>query len=165
EVEILTVADNVASGNIGLTANTAAVTAGVDVTGTIGALNATGSGKYLTADGSASGLKLYVDGGATGSRGQVHFSRGITHDLDELLGKILDSEGFLTSKTDSLNRQIKDVGEEREKLAGRLQRMEARYLAQFSAMDAMVSQLQSTSTFLAGQLASLPGMAYQPKER
>ena len=49
------------------------------------------------------------------------------------------------------------VDEQREELAARLEKLEARLFAQFNAMDTLVSQMSSTSTFLTSQLDSLPG--------
>lgn len=106
-----------------------------------------------------------MTGGATGDRGQVVFTRGISYRLNEMLDKMLASDGFLSSRTDSIGGQIKDIGEERDKFADRMERLEQRYMAQFVAMDAMVAQLQTTSNYLANQLAALPGMVYKPRER
>jgi flagellar hook-associated protein 2 len=39
-----------------------------------------------------------------------------------------------------------------------LSALESRYRKQFTAMDALVGQLQSTGTFLTQQLKSLPGV-------
>ena len=50
------------------------------------------------------------------------------------------------------------VGEQRERLELRLSSMETRLLAQFNAMDSLVANLSSTSSFLTGQLANLPGV-------
>ncbi len=132
-------------------------TTGVDVAGTIGGVTATGSGQVLTGSGKAAGISLTVTGGTTGARGTVTVSRGVADTVSTLLENMLESDGLLDSRTDILNERIEDIGDERLKLAERLDRLEQRLLAQFTALDTMLAQLQSTSTFLAQQLASLPG--------
>lgn len=156
-VEITSVEDGVASGQIGLTATSSAATAGQDVAGTIGGNEASGSGQYLTATGLAEGLKLQISGDTTGDRGKIAFTRGIADTLNSLLDDMLGSDSFLSSRTDSLNKLIADVNDDREILARRLQALETRYLTQFSALDALLGQLQATSSYLTNQLKSLPG--------
>ncbi len=153
-VEFVSVDPNT-SATLGFSAG--AGTAGVDVAGTIGGVAATGSGQVLTGSGSAAGISLTVTGGATGARGTVTVSRGVADTVGALLEDMLESDGLLDSRTDSLNDRIEDIGDERLKLAERLDRLQQRLLAQFTALDTMLAQLQSTSTFLAQQLASLPG--------
>lgn len=156
-VEITSVEDATASGNIGLTANSAASTTGVDVAGTIGGLTATGNGQYLTGTGDASGLKVLVLGGSTGSRGTVSFTRGVADQLNTMLDSLLATDGLLSNRTDTLNSQISDIGDQRTKLAAHLADVQARYLKQFTALDTLLAQMQQTSTYLTNQLASLPG--------
>lgn len=156
-VEITSVKDVTASGNIGLTVNVSAVADGVDAGGTIGGVAATGAGQFLTGAGNAAGLMLEITGGSTGSRGSVVFSRGVADQLNSLLANLLDADSFLSSRTDSLTEQIKGISSEREVLGRRLEALQARYLAQFTALDTLMAQMQQTSTFLTNQLASLPG--------
>ncbi len=80
---------------------------------------------------------------------------GIAQQLDSVLGKILGSDGPLASRTDRLNQQIKDIGNQRDTLELRMTALEARYLKQFSAMDQLVSGLNNTSSYLAAQLSGL----------
>lgn len=132
------------------------VTTGLDVAGTIGGVEATGSGQLLTGTGAAEGLKLEITGGVTGDRGTVAFSQGYAYQLNGFINELLDSNGIFTSATDSLNSQIKDVGVDRETLARRMTTYEDRIRAQFTAMDILVSQLRTTSDFLTSQLSTLP---------
>jgi len=80
---------------------------------------------------------------------------GIAQRLDSTLTKILGRDGPLASRTDSLNRQIKDIGNQRDILNLRMTALENTYLARFSAMDQLVSGLNNTSSYLASQLAGL----------
>ena len=154
-VEITSVDTNTAS-QLGL--SVAAGTSGLDVAGTIGGIPATGTGQLLTgADGSAlEGLGLVINSGATGDRGTLVFSRGLASQLSTLIDSFLDEDGILDSRTDSLQGQVDDLDDQRDRLDLRIESLEARYRAQFNALDSLLSQLQGTSTFLTQQLASLP---------
>lgn len=77
--------------------------------------------------------------------------------LDDLLGGFLEPESALTTRQDGLETLIEDIGEQRAALDLRMASVEARLTAQFSALDSLISQLDSTSAFLSQQLANLPG--------
>ncbi len=145
-----------------------AVTAGVDVAGTIDGVAADGSGQVLTATtGNATGLSLMVSGGSVGARGVINFSRGYADQLDTVLTGMLDSDGIFTSVTDSLNNQISSIGDDRDALVRRMDSFEARLRAQYTALDLLVSNLTATSTFLSTQLEALPviGANYRRRNR
>ena len=133
---------------------------GEDVTGTIGGLPATGSGRFLTGSGSATGLVLEITGSNAGSRGAVTFSRGLASKLNTLLTEFQNQDGQLTAKTDSINDQIESIFQERLDLTKRVTDIEDRYRRQFSTLDVLVSQLNATSNFLTQQLDSLPGVTF-----
>lgn len=130
---------------------------GKDIAGTVGGVSATGSGQILSAGGDASGLALKVSGGTSGDRGSVKFAQGFAAQLDQLIAGLLASEGTVSSRTDGINRSIKDIGNRRDALNLRLSAVEARYRAQYTALDLMMSNMTKTSTFLTQQLAKLPG--------
>ncbi|ADJ29043.1 flagellar filament capping protein FliD [Nitrosococcus watsonii] len=131
--------------------------AGEDVAGTIGGQAATGSGRFLTGNDRAEGIRLEILGETSGARGSVTFSRGVATHLNTYLDQVLDSEGFLENRIDSLNDRVGGFDEQREDLARRLDAIEKRYRAQFTALDSLLGQLQTTSSFLSQQLANLPG--------
>ena len=141
--------------SLGFTGN-ATVANGVDVAGSIGSDPAVGKGQILTGRGDASGLSLQVTGSATGSRGRAHYAAGIAGNLNAMISEFLASDGQLVTKTDSLNSQISSITDERKKLDERVAAIEARYKAQFIAMDTLVATLQSTGNYLTQQLGSLP---------
>lgn len=132
-------------------------TAGVNVAGTIGGSTATGSGQTLTGAGDALGLAMKVTGGSTGDRGSVKFARGYAYELDKLVGKMLENDSLLDGRIDGINASIKAIGTQREKLALRLDAVETRLRAQFSALDSVMSRMRQTSSYLTQQLANLPG--------
>lgn len=135
-------------------------TPGTDVAGTIGAVPATGVGQRLTGSGSTAGIALDVLGGAIGPRGTVSYSEGIAARLDDLLDSMLNDEGPLETRSDSLNNQVDDIEESREALDRRLEMVEARYRREFTAMDAIIGELSATGNQLSQQLASIPVIQY-----
>lgn len=82
---------------------------------------------------------------------------GLATSFDGLLTNYLSSDGILSSRVDGANKQIEDISDQRDKLNLRLAALEDRYRKQFTAMDALVGQLQATGSFLTQQLANLPG--------
>jgi flagellar hook-associated protein 2 len=135
---------------------TAAV--GVDVAGTIGGITALGSGQTLSgATGSRTeGLQLQISGGATGDRGTVTYTQGYASQLNQVLTPILATDGLIAARTDGINTSIKQIDNEKVDLQARLDAIQARYTAEFSALDGMLGSLQQTSSFLTQQLANLP---------
>jgi len=128
-------------------------TAGTDVSGTIGGQSATGSGQYLTG---AAGLKIQITGGAAGSRGSINFVQGYAYNLNKLLDGVLSSTGTIDSRTAGINSNIESLADKRTTLERRLTEIEARYRAQFTRLDVTISEMTSTSNYLAQQLANLP---------
>src|SRR5690554_7279634 len=55
------------------------------------------------------------------------------------------SGGILENRTKALQNTLSSVDSQRETLASRLSKLESRLFAQFNAMDALVSQMSSTS--------------------
>jgi flagellar hook-associated protein 2 len=151
-------ADTSTAGTFGLTAGQR--DDGLDVAGTIGGIQAEGFGRYLTAQsGDPDGLKIEITGSQTGSLGTVAFSRGVSSLLERTIETFLDSDGPFSSATSNIKDNIDKIGDDRIDLADRLERLETRLVAQFSAMDAMVAQLNQTSSFLTSQLAGLESLA------
>jgi len=134
-------------------------TAGADVAGTLNGVAATGSGQTLTgAAGNASeGLALLINGGALGARGTVTFSEGYASKIGQYLGNVLGEDGNLKARTDGLDGNAKSLDQRQKELVARLEQIEKRYRAQFTALDTMLASMNTTSAFLTQQLANLPG--------
>ena len=81
---------------------------------------------------------------------------GLASSLDTLLERYISSDGTLSSRTESIQSRIDSIDDDRLRLDKRLAALEARYTAQFTAMDILVGQLQGLSGFLSQQLANLP---------
>lgn len=133
--------------------------AGVDAAGSINGIPATGNGQTLTGavGNSSEGLALRIAGGALGARGNIIFSEGYAHQIGRYLETVLGDDGSLKTRTDGLDSNIKRLDQRQEQFEARLVQIEKRYRAQFSALDAMLSSMNSTSNFLTQQLANLPG--------
>ena len=145
-------------------------TAGVDVEGSIDGVEALGDGQYLLSEsGDSTGIKLLIEGGVLGSRGDVTYAEGMTTLMNNMLTNIIDksmsstsgdvdlSEGILDGKVDSLYKKIQDLEQQEEDLNYRMDKMEARLFKNFNAMDSTVSSLNNTASYLEGTLENLPG--------
>lgn len=125
---------------------------GVDVAGTIGGIDATGSGQTLT---SASGLAVNIFGGALGERAAIAYTVGFASQLSAFASAQLGADGLLAGRTDGITRSIAGLTDQRTAIARRLEGVEQRLRAQFGALDVLVSNLTQTSNFLTQQLAAL----------
>lgn len=88
---------------------------------------------------------------------------GIAARFDAVLSSYIGATGIIEARTEGLQSSLDGIAEQREALGRRLASVEKRYLAQFSAMDALVSQLTATSDFLTQQLDALPGFTRENK--
>lgn len=68
----------------------------------------------------------------------------------------LASGSDLDSRNTSLKSDLDQVGRDKEALELRMAQIEARYRRQFTALDSLLAQLQSTSSYLTQQLANMP---------
>ena len=91
-------------------------------------------------------------------------SSGYAGQLDTLLDSYLGSGGLLDIRNDSLNTQSQRLDQQQTQLDQRQQSIQARYLAQFTALDVTMSQLTQTSNFLTSQLDMLANM-YKPSSK
>ena len=66
---------------------------------------------------------------------------------------------MIASRTDGINRSIKDISKQTDALSARLQAIQARYPKQFTALDTSVASMQATSSYLTQQLSSLTALA------
>lgn len=154
-----TVAVTGSAGATGLFGAAPASTAGVDVGGTIDGVAGTGQGRTLTgADGQAcEGLALELAVPSTGDCGTVCFSIGYAAQLSRLIDDLMAATGTVAGRTAGLDAQIKALDRREAQVNDRLAETEKRYRAQFIALDAMLARMNTTSSFLTSQLASLPG--------
>lgn len=82
---------------------------------------------------------------------------GFATRLSTVLGGVLGAEGRLQAATESAQSRLDDISDRRDALDLRMDAVRRRYQAQFSALDVLLGQLQTTSNYLSQQLANLPG--------
>lgn len=154
-IQISKLPNDIKAGTYGI--NLTDYTPGVSMAGTIGGFNAT-SADGLTLNGSdiLTGLSMKVYAGTTGDRGSMTVYDGLAVQLNDLLDSYLSSDGILTQRTNSLNSQLKDLDSQNYSLNIREDSLTRRYTKQFTALDAMLSQMYSTMDFLSKQLDALP---------
>ncbi len=84
--------------------------------------------------------------------------QGYAFRLNGLLENVLGSDGMLDSKEDGINARIDDVQDAQEAMAYRLEIIEAKYRAQYAALDTLMSNLTATSSYLDQQLSILANL-------
>jgi flagellar hook-associated protein 2 len=136
-------------------------TAGQDVAGTVDGVAAFGFGNILLpAIGSkAEGLSMTVAQGVTNAT--ISFSRGFAGQVDSLINDFLKTSGLIKSREENITKDIENVKEDVTTLDRRSETYRLRLQAQFTAMEAIVRSLNSTSSFLDGLVDRLPFTAKQ----
>ncbi|MAL97126.1 flagellar filament capping protein FliD [Hydrocarboniclastica marina] len=153
----VTAADATIQASLGLNVGTG--TMGVNVAGTINGKPALGNGQTLYSDalgtGPESGIQVRITGGATGDRGTVSFIEGVGDKIVGLVANLTESQGVLTKRPAGLRETLSDIADQRIRLDDRMASLRARLVAQFSAADSLISQLNSTQEYVTQQLAAL----------
>ena len=80
----------------------------------------------------------------------------LTAGLETSLARLLDDDGAFDDRSAGLETRTGSIEDQRLALDRRMAQVEERYRAQFTALDVLVAGMQSTSSFLAQQLANLP---------
>ncbi len=121
-----------------------------DASATIGGEAAKIEGTVITgpAGTDVDGLSLSVLGGASGDLGSVFFSRGLSADLSDYLDGILADDGLIDAKLSGLAKSVEDIEDQRLTLERRATSLESRYRAQFNALETLISQINTTQSFL-----------------
>ncbi|WP_315128961.1 flagellar filament capping protein FliD [Comamonas antarctica] len=79
---------------------------------------------------------------------------GIAVNFKAFTDGLLAYEGTLNTKTDSLESSLKRNGEQQDKVTARASTLEARLLAQYSALDVKMASLNALDTYVTQQIAS-----------
>ena len=82
---------------------------------------------------------------------------GYSKRVVDVLANYLGTDGQIDAATTGLKARLKDVDQQRERLDVRMTAFEARYRAQFTALDSLITQLRGTQDFLTQQLSVLSG--------
>ncbi|MCG5501473.1 flagellar filament capping protein FliD [Ectothiorhodospira lacustris] len=78
---------------------------------------------------------------------------GLAKRLGDFVNNFTGNDSPINSRNDSLQKQLKGIEDQRERMDYSMERLEARLISQFSAMDAMVAQMNQTSDFLSNQMS------------
>ena len=82
--------------------------------------------------------------------------RGIAGDALVQLDQMLSRDGMILTRTAGIEKNVDEYGEQLEDLDRRMKQVYDRYLAQFTAMETAIDQLNSTKEFLTTALENLP---------
>ncbi|MEQ8799391.1 MAG: flagellar filament capping protein FliD [Salinisphaeraceae bacterium] len=110
----------------------------------------------LSLDKAALGSALKSDPDAV--RAALTGSAGMAGAMSAGLQRYLGSDGLIEGRNEGLSGRLEDIADRSRDLDRRMQSLNARLTAQFTALDSLVAQMQSTGNFLTQQLAGLPGV-------
>jgi flagellar hook-associated protein 2 len=130
---------------------------GVDMVATLNGASALTSGQFILGplNTPQSGLKLQVIGGTTGARGNVTYTKGVAYQLNQLINSLSGTNGLITTRTTGLNTTIKQIESQKTQMQAHLNILQKQYQSIYSALDTTMATLNSTSTYLTGQLSSI----------
>lgn len=113
------------------------------------------------------GVSVGTDGAlslnTTKLKAAVAADPGVVADLVGNVGKafnttidgLIGTDGSVKTATEGLNKTVTSLTKQQERLQDRLTSIEARYRVQFTAMDTLVSKLNSSATYLTNYISSL----------
>lgn len=84
---------------------------------------------------------------------------GMAERMDSLMKAKLDNGAEIDSRNTSASNGLKQVDKDKQALETRLTALQARLTKEYTALDSLLSNMQSTSAYLTQQLANLPGAA------
>lgn len=91
--------------------------------------------------------------------GYLGGDKGLFSRLDNAVAGYTKTGGVFDQRQAGLRTTLNGIDKDRKALDLRIEKMEARLVAQYTAMDTLVSKLSSTSDWLGTQLENLPGVA------
>jgi flagellar hook-associated protein 2 len=87
----------------------------------------------------------------------AHNDQGYAYRMEDAAKTLLAANGLVDSRTTGLKASVTSVKDQEDKTTARLAIIEKRYRTQFTALDTLMASMNTTSNFLTGQLANLPG--------
>jgi flagellar hook-associated protein 2 len=134
----------------GMTGAVRGVSAGANALSSIGIT--TNSDGTLAVDSTKLNSALSTNGGAVAQL--LGGTSGIATRLDSTLTTLLATTGSIASRSNDLTASQKQITKEQSDLDARMASVQTRYTAQFSALDALVAQYQSTASFLTSNFST-----------
>lgn len=95
--------------------------------------------------------------------GTADGSEGLSDKLDFALGEYLDDDGILDSVTEGLENSIERLQERYESAEAQIQNTMELYRTQFTQLDILITQMNSTSSYLTQQFNILSAQLSQSK--
>jgi flagellar hook-associated protein 2 len=81
---------------------------------------------------------------------------GVAARMGKFIEARLADNGEIAARDATIAAKRKDIDKQKQALETRMASFQARYLKQFNALDSLLTQMQSTSTYLTQQLSNLP---------
>lgn len=101
------------------------------------------------------GLSFEVLGGNLGARGQISFSDGFASRLETTINSFFEKEtGVVARRNESLSTKMEAYSERTKTLDLRYEKLEMKYRLQFSMLQSILSQSQSTRDSLTAQFSN-----------
>ena len=96
------------------------------------------------------GVSAYFigDGKATG------FATSLDKTLTSMLNTSVDSSGVIKNATDGINSTLKTLNKRYDSMSSNIDATMARYKAQFTSLDTLISKMNSTSSYLTQQFST-----------
>ncbi len=88
---------------------------------------------------------------------------GIAAQFQGLIDNYIDSKGIIKERETSLNSQLDDLEDDVANHEYRMEQLEVRLRKQYSSLDVLLAEMQSTQSYLSAQLSSLPGFTSSKK--
>ncbi|MGB2742265.1 MAG: flagellar filament capping protein FliD [Cognaticolwellia sp.] len=88
-------------------------------------------------------------------------NNGFAGSLEELTNFYTDSDGIIQNRIDTGTTQLDKLDDDYLAFNRRIEALEARLYSQYNAMDLIVANLNSTSSYLLAQLDNMPGVVRQ----
>lgn len=82
-------------------------------------------------------------------------AEGMAGRVGDVVDRLVDPDGLLAGRSQNLNARSKALASQRDALDFRMTQAEARYRTQFTALDVLLTSLQTSSDFLSQQIAAL----------
>jgi flagellar hook-associated protein 2 len=86
-------------------------------------------------------------------------SQGFVNRLSAEIDGLMDTKGLIDGRRTGLRARVSALDQQISLTEYRMEQVERRYLRQFTSLDSVLSQMQSTSGYLQQQLSTLPGFS------
>lgn len=88
---------------------------------------------------------------------------GVTERMGQITGDLLSARGPINSASNGASETVKELARQYEVTSLRIDERMATYQKQFAALDTMIAQMNSVSSYLTTQLAGLEALSSQKK--